>query len=306
MSVQELLALAGDAGVQHAPFGARTTYRVGGTARVLVTVTNLEHLASLSPALRECELPVLVVGNGSNLLVADEEFNGVVLVLGEQFSDLSWAKSSEEIVVTLGAALALPVAARRLSDQGIVGFEWAVGVPGTVGGAAVMNAGGHGSDMAHCVLDLSAWSLASDELNEWTLADLDYGYRHSALRSTEVVTSVRLTLRRGSADEARSAVREIVRWRREHQPGGANAGSVFRNTPDAAAGSLIERAGLKGHRLGSAYVSEKHANFIQVDPGGRANDVVDLMIAVRAGVLERCGVTLQSELRTVGFEGRWP
>jgi UDP-N-acetylmuramate dehydrogenase len=306
VSIETLVELAGSAAHEHAPFGARTTYRVGGNARLLIEVENLDALARYSRALRECALPIVILGNGSNLLVADDEFAGVVLVLGTGFGALQWHDEATVVKVHAGACLDLPVVARRLSDDGVRGFEWAVGVPGTLGGAAVMNAGGHGSDMAHSVVSLRAWSLHDDQLHTWTLEDLRYGYRQSALSSFDIVIDVDLDLVRGSRDDAQAMLRDIVRWRREHQPGGANAGSVFRNAHHAAAGALIEAAGLKGHRHGSAYVSEKHANFIQVDAGGRSSDVVALMKEIREAVRSSSGVTLVSELRTVGFEGQWP
>ena len=305
MSVEALVQLAGPAAVEHGEFGARTTYRVGGTARVVLSVETTEQLASLSGAIRASALAVVVLGNGSNLLVSDNEFNGVVIILGEGFASLRWHDEGDFVVVDVGAAMNLPVVARQLSDAGVLGFEWAVGVPGTMGGAAVMNAGGHGSQMANCVVSLSAWSLNADQSRLWLTGDLAYGYRTSSLTASDVVTSVTMRLRRGPRDEARNALREIVRWRREHQPGGANAGSVFRNAPEGAAGSLIEAAGMKGHRIGSAYVSTKHANFIQVDTNGRAADVLALMIEVRDAVQRHSGVRLVSELRTVGFETEW-
>jgi UDP-N-acetylmuramate dehydrogenase len=301
VSLESLIQLAGDAAQVHAPLGARTTYRVGGTARVLLTARTRDELAAWSPLLRDCGCRVIVVGNGSNLLVADGEIDVVAVVLAGQFEQLRWRDVGDVVVVVAGAALDLPVAARRLADDGVTGFEWAVGVPGSFGGAAVMNAGGHGSDMAHSVTDVTTWSLSEDRLEHWSPERLHYGYRHSALGERDLVVEVTLTLTRGDRELARQTIREIVRWRRAHQPGGANAGSVFVNPPGASAGALIEAAGLKGRRHGSAQVSEKHANFIQVDPGGRASDVLALMAEVRDAVEADCGVRLESELRTVGF-----
>lgn len=306
MSIDTLVELARDRAVEHGPFGARTTYRVGGTARLVLEIDSPVLLSEWSESIRNCELPVVVLGNGSNVLVADEEFAGIVVLLGRGFETLSWRDDGDDVVVDVGAAMDLPVVARRLSENAVASFEWAVGVPGTIGGAAFMNAGGHGSDMAHCVSSVATWSLERARHETWTLNDLAYGYRRSSLGPMDVVTAVTLTLRHGSSELSRASLREIVRWRREHQPGGANAGSVFRNPQAAAAGALIEAAGLKGHRIGSAQVSEKHANFIQVDNNGRAHDVLDLMIYVRDVVKQNSGVTLESELRTIGFAERWP
>ena len=174
-------------------------------------------------------------------------------------------------------SISLPVLARRAADAGWKGLSWAVGVPGSVGGAVRMNAGGHGSDMASRLVryrwvDLLSGNGATDGVEK-----LDYGYRSSSVTAPQVVVEAELEVTPGSAEEERAAVASIVRWRREHQPGGSNAGSVFTNPEGDSAGRLIEEAGLKGFRLGSARVSEKHANFIQADKGGRADDVRALM-----------------------------
>jgi UDP-N-acetylmuramate dehydrogenase len=302
MDWSTLLAVAGASARENVPLGPLTTYRVGGPARVLVHVEDHDHLERLAPALRACGAPVLVLGNGSNLLVSDAGFDGVALELGEGFRGLEWHVEDTAVSVLAGAALDLPVVARRLADAGVCGFEWAVGVPGTIGGATVMNAGGHGSDMAACLVSTLVFDLDSGEERTWSLADLAYGYRSSALRRNHLVLESTLRLGVGDAEESRGLIKEIVRWRREHQPGGANAGSVFRNPPGAHAGELIERCGLKGLRVGTAHVSDKHANFFQLDAHGRADDVAALLVEVRRRVLEATGVHLESELRLVGFE----
>ena len=300
MSVDDLLALAGTRATEHASLAGFTTYRVGGAARVLVTLATIEDLLELGPAIGASGLPLVVIGNGSNLLVADGEHDIVALHLGEGFGGLDWDDEGETVVVRAGAALDLPVAARRLAADGVVGFEWAVGVPGTFGGAVAMNAGGHGSDMAASVVAVTLWR---EHLVEVAAADLHFGYRESALEPGDVVVDVTLHLRRGDAEAARTALRDVVSWRRAHQPGGANAGSVFRNPPGDSAGRLIEAVGAKGLRHGSAVVSDKHANFIQVDAGGRANDVYELAREVAERVRRATGVELAFEHRLIGFKG---
>jgi len=301
VSVDDLVKTAGERLRQHAAFGARTTYRVGGTARAVLEIASVAELERLGPALASCP-DIVVLGNGSNLLVDDAEFGGVVLVLGEDFANLSWHDEGDAVIVTAGASLDLPVMARRLADDGVVGFEWAVGVPGTVGGAVAMNAGGHGSDMAASVVSASVWDCARARRHTLTRDELSFAYRSSAIDASTIVLEATLQLRRGEPERAKQQIREIVRWRREHQPGGSNAGSVFRNPPGTSAGQLIEQAGLKGERWGSAQVSEKHANFIQVDAGGSARDVHHLMHHVARVVNERTAVALQSEIRLVGFK----
>jgi UDP-N-acetylmuramate dehydrogenase len=300
MTLSDLITLGGTRVEEHAEFGSRTTYRVGGSVRALLTLSRRHDLEELGPLLSDLGLPLVILGNGSNLLVADGEHAAVGLHLTGEFSELAWRDEGDVVVVRAGAGLDLPVAARRLAGEGVVGFEWAVGVPGTFGGAIAMNAGGHGSDMAASVSEVVIWRDATNR--SWTTADLGFGYRRSALKTGDVVTDVTLHLARGDRDVAKGQISEIVRWRREHQPGGANAGSVFQNPVGDHAGRLIEEAHCKGLRLGSAVVSEKHANFILVDAGGSANDVYELMVNVRDRVLASTGVLLHGEHRLLGFE----
>ncbi len=286
------------------PLGPLTTYGVGGPAALFVEVESPADLEAVRQALRSATPPppVFVIGRGSNLLVADAGFDGVVLHLGAGFSGLELPEpDAARPVVRAGAALALPVLARRVADAGWSGLSWAVGVPGSLGGAVRMNAGGHGSDMASCVLRYSWVDLLTPDGGTDDVARLAYGYRASSVRASELVVGAELAVAPGAAEIESAEVAAIVRWRREHQPGGANVGSVFTNPPGDAAGRLIEAAGLKGFRLGTAHVSEKHANFIQADRGGRADDVHALMEHVRALVTERCGVTLHTEVRLLGF-----
>ena len=294
-----LVALGGDRVEEHAPLGARTTYRVGGSVRLLVTLSSLADLDELGPLMAETGLGILSVGNGSNLLVEDGEHDVLVVHLVGELASLTWHDEGERVIVDAGAGLDMPIAARRLASDGVVGFEWAVGVPGTFGGGVAMNAGGHGGDLAASIGNATIWTDGTTQT--WTRQRLGLGYRTSALRVGDVVLAARLYLRRGDAGEAEERVRDVVRWRREQQPGGANAGSVFRNPPHDHAARLIEAAGCKGLRFASARVSEKHANFIQVDPTGRADDVFTLLSLVRDRVLEDSGVTLVSEHRFIGF-----
>ena len=290
-------ALAGRVLRDH-PLGPLTTYRVGGAAARFVIAESVDDLASLARAIRVAELPVLIVGRGSNLLVADEGFAGVAVQLGVSFADIAF----DGTVVRAGGAASLPVVARRTASAGLVGFEWAVGVPGSIGGAVRMNAGGHGSDIAASLVDATIFDLRGETgQRRVDVAALDLGYRRSAIAAADVVVGATLQLERGDAKEALSRIDDIVRWRRENQPGGQNAGSVFTNPPGDSAGRLIDRAGCKGLRVGSAEVSSKHANFFQADDGGSAADIWLLMVEVRRRVLTTQGVELVPETRLIGF-----
>ena len=281
-----------------APLGALSTYRVGGSAGVLVEVGSERDLQSLAAANSSESWEILVVGLGSNLLVGDAGFNGLALRLGAAFARVRVVPP----VVIAGAATPLPILARQCAGAGLGGFAWAVGVPGSIGGAVRMNAGGHGSDMRQVVHRAEVLDLASGESIRADLEYLALGYRSSALRSSQVVVEVELSLYPSDRRREDRLIREIVRWRRQNQPGGANTGSVFRNPPGDFAGRLVEAAGCKGLRLGSAAVSEIHANFIQADPDGIAEDVLSLMREVARRVELHSGVRLSPETRLVGFD----
>lgn len=281
------------------PLGPLTTYRVGGPAARFVVVETIDDLLAVAAAATVARLPTLVIGRGSNLLVADRGFPGIALQLGAAFA----AIEIEECVVRVGAGASLPIVARRTAAAGCTGFEWAVGVPGSIGGAVRMNAGGHGSDMAAVLADVTVVDLADGgRIETRSVADLRLAYRTSAIASSDVVVGARLQLAAGDAAESARAIEDIVRWRRENQPGGQNAGSVFTNPAGDSAGRLIDSAGCKGLRLGTAEVSTKHANFIQADDGGSADDVRALMHAVRERVRAVHGIDLEAETRLIGFE----
>lgn len=278
--------------------GPLTTYRCGGAAAVFVEVDSPEDLVAVAAVTARLAPPVLVIGKGSNLLVADGGFDGVAIHLVGAFLDVR----VDGTTVVAGGGASLPVVARRTVAAGLTGFEWAVGVPGSIGGAVRMNAGGHGSDMAAVVRRVRVVDLCVG--NDVTMAagDLGFAYRGSRVRPSDVVAEVELALDPGDVAAGEATLASIVRWRREHQPGGHNAGSVFTNPPGDSAGRLIDAAGCRGLRLGSAEVSTKHANFIQVDEGGSAADVIEVMAAVRARVIDRFDVELHAETRLVGFD----
>jgi len=296
--LETLAERLGPSAERGAALGSRTTYRVGGTAALGVEVPDEAALLEVARALRGLDVPVLVVGNGSNLLVADPGFAGLAVALGAGFETIEILADE----VRAGGALALPTLARRTAAAGLTGLEWAVGVPGTVGGAVRMNAGGHGSDTVATLVAYRVVDLADARATDRRAADLGAAYRHTGIGATDVVVSATHRLLPGDPVAGRAAIDEIVRWRRTNQPGGSNAGSVFTNPDDDSAGRLIDSCGLKGLRIGTAEVSPKHANFIQADRGGSADDVRRVMDRVRQVVAAETGVELTSEVRMVGFD----
>jgi UDP-N-acetylmuramate dehydrogenase len=306
----------GDRAQRDVPLAPFTTLRVGGPAALLLrarTKRDLEDLAAATQA-ASARLPVLVIGQGSNLLVGDEGVPGVVVLLDGDFAGWTGdhagadpaAHHYDTIDVTAGAAMKLPILARQSVRAGLTGLEWMVGVPGSVGGAVRMNAGGHGSDVAASITSATVFDVRAATVSSWSHAELGLAYRRSSLTDDHVVLDATFRLRHGDPDAGELELSEIVRWRREHQPGGANCGSVFTNPPGDSAGRLIDRAGCKGLRIGTASVSEKHANFIQADEGARASDVWPLIVEVRRRVHERFGVVLHPEVRTAGFDAVLP
>jgi UDP-N-acetylmuramate dehydrogenase len=205
--------------------------------------------------------------------------------------------------VEAGGAMLMPVLARRSVGAGRGGLEWCVGIPGTVGGAVRMNAGGHGADMAASVVDATVLSLRSGQIVRVSAEQLGFYFRGSALSNNHVVLSVRMRTSTQEAATGTAEINAVVSWRREHQPGGRNAGSVFVNpgAGDESAGALIDSAGLRGFTIGSVSVSEKHANFIQATEGSTAADIAAVMAHVQSTVEQVHGIRIYSEVCLVGF-----
>jgi UDP-N-acetylmuramate dehydrogenase len=287
---------------RNAPSAALTTYRCGGPLAVLVSTENEGDLRAVADVLAGIEpgaLPVVTIGRGSNLLVSDDGFDGLAIVLAGEFEQLAVDAASAN--VDAGGAVALPVLARRAATDGVSGLEFYVGIPGSVGGAVRMNAGGHGAETKEVLLGAHIFDLCTGTVSNRDVTALALGYRTSALGARDVVVGAQFRGHRDEPDACNARIDEIVRWRREHQPGGQNAGSVFTNPPDDSAGHLIDVCGLKGLRIGGAVVSHKHANFFVADPGAQAADVRALVREVQFQVEARTGVHLQPELKFLGF-----
>ena len=247
----------------------------------------------------EDDLPVLVLGRGSNIVVADGGFAGLVIKLGVGFSSIA----IDDLEVTAGAAVSLPKLARASVEAGLTGLQFFVGIPGSVGGAVRQNAGCFGTEVKDRLTSAVVLDLNDGTVSTKATQALDLAYRHSNIKSTDIVLGASFLATHGDVDKGQEELRRITRWRRDHQPGGTfNAGSVFKNPPDVAAGALIDSLGLKGMSVGDVAVSTKHANFIQADEDGSADDVRQLMSVVRRAVEERTGYALRTEIRLIGFE----
>ena len=301
--LNRLASLLGDRITRDEPIGPYTTYRVGGSAALFMRAMSVDDLHAASRALAKVKMPVLMLGRGSNMLISNSGFRGLAIALGPFAEQINLPSSDQDPIVIVGAMSSLPVIARQTVAAGLRGFEWAVGVPGSIGGAVRMNAGGHGSDMIASLLSVRLFHIERGIEANVSAANLGLRFRGSDLNDQHIVLSATLRLTRGDKAEGESRLAEIVKWRRENQPGGQNAGSVFVNPVSGAssAGALIDGLGLRGHRIGTASISDKHANFIQADEDGNADDVVELMTFVRQRVIESHGIELRSEIRLVGF-----
>jgi UDP-N-acetylmuramate dehydrogenase len=278
--------------------GPLTTYKFGGPARWYAQARNGGELSEILAARRTAGVDLLILGRGSNLLVADAGYRGIVVRLAGDFAAVAIGETG---IVTAGGAVSLPILARQAAKAGRGGLEWYVGIPGSVGGALRMNAGGHGSDTGEWLVDAEIMDAGAGTVGTRDVAALDLSYRHSNLTDTDIVLSARFNSIARDPAESEALIREITRWRREHQPGGTlNAGSVFKNPPGDAAGRIIDEVGLKGYRCGGAAVSDRHANFFVADGDACAQDVYDLVWAVRRRVGEAVGVWLEPEIRFAG------
>lgn len=294
--VAELAArLAGQ--VEPTSLATLTTLRVGGPARAAAVVEGDDDLVAVADVAAHHGLNVLVVGRGSNLLVDDDGWPGIVVQLGRGFRGVA----IDGTRVVAGAAEPLPALAAAVARAGLAGFEWGTAVPGALGGAVTMNAGAHGGEMSDALVEVEVFRWSRRARETWPVALLDLSYRHSSLPDDAVIVQATLDLHLGDADAIRAEMAEIRQWRREHQPlNEPNCGSVFTNPPGDSAGRLVEAAGAKGMAVGGAQVSHRHANFIVTRPEATAGDVIALVRRVHARVEERTGVDLVPEVHAVG------
>ena len=279
------------------PLAETTTYKFGGRAAWYAEVGTA---AELDAVLAATSLPKLIIGRGSNIVISDSGYRGVAIRLVGDFN----VASIDGEVANAGAGVSLPRLARTCAAYGRGGLEFYVGIPGSVGGAVVMNAGGHGSDTAEWLIEAVVVDLVTGRGSHETPKDLELGYRHSRLGSNHLVLRASFRTIPRTQDETEAIMREITAWRKAHQPGGTfNAGSVFKNPPGDAAGRIIDATGLKGLRVGGVAVSERHANFFVADGDACAQDVFDLVHIVQLMVAESTGIVLEPEIRFVGDFG---
>ena len=278
------------------PMKQHTTFRVGGPADVLVT-PSAEELPEIVALCQKFGVPYYIVGNGSNLLVGDKGIRGVVIEMTSRMGDIVW----EGETVIAGAGASLGRVAAKAAEEGLTGIEFAAGIPGTVGGAVVMNAGAYGGEMKDIITSV----LVMDEFGEkkeLSARELDFSYRHSCIPEKRyIVLRITMRLRKGCTDEIRAKMSELREMRISKQPlEYPSAGSTFKRPEGYFAGKLIMDAGLRGFQVGGAQVAEKHCGFVINKDNASAADIYRLMQEVTAKVEAEFGVTLEPEVKMLG------
>ena len=299
MNFEDRLAALGCACLCQEPLSRHTTFRIGGPADYYVMPDSVEQCKQVIALCKEHEMPFQVIGNGSNLLCDDEGFEGVIIDL---VRGLNRCEVDQEAgTITAEAGVLLATLARRAQQAGLTGLEFAAGIPGSVGGALVMNAGAYGGEMVQVV----KWArVLTDEGQEQvvTVEELDLSYRHSAIRPNGwTVLEAGFALQQGDASQIQNTMSDLAARRRDKQPlEYPSAGSTFKRPVGHFAAQLIDEAGLKGFSVGGAQVSEKHAGFVVNRGGATASDVVELCASVREKIFRQTGVELEMEVEKIG------
>lgn len=282
------------------PMAGHTTFRIGGPADCLLELENEEQLVRIQSYLNRVEVPFFILGNGSNLLVSDEGYRGVVIRIGHKMSEIK----ADGCILTVQAGATMAQAARAALEHGLTGLEFAAGIPGTVGGGVVMNAGAYDGEMSQVVTQVNVINVNGD-LMELDNQTMEFGYRTSSIRRNSfIVTKVVFRLEQGNREEIKAKMEELAARRREKQPlEYPSAGSTFKRPVGYYAGKLIMEAGLRGYQCGGARVSDKHCGFVINTGTATALDVRDVIEEVQERVKERFNVDLEPEILFLGFRG---
>ena len=280
------------------PMSRHTSFQIGGPADLFVQPATGEEVREAIRLAKKVQVPFFVVGNGSNLLVSDDGFRGMILQIGRNLQEIT--VEGNEIHAEAGALLSR--VARTALEHGLTGMEFAAGIPGSLGGAVAMNAGAYGGEMKDILTEVEVLT-PEGERKVLTLDELELAYRHSCIfEKNYIVLSAHLHLGEGDKDAIRNRMDELARARREKQPlEFPSAGSTFKRPEGYFAGKLIQDAGLKGYTVGGAQVSEKHSGFVVNCGGATAEEVLFLIRQVQKKVKDQFGVTMEPEVRMVGF-----
>ena len=305
MLIHELKALLGERLLHNEPMAKYTAARLGGAAELLYIAKEPDRTEDLSRILMtawQSDIPVRVIGGGANILVSDKGIAGLVII--NRINQVRFGNWHDGRTVSATSGTSLTVLANKCQSQGYTGLEWAISVPGTVGGAIVNNAGAHGGDMSDSVADVVVLEEGIGP-RLYACSELEYGYRHSILKARKdrrfLVLLATFFLKQDDPEAIKKRMDEFRSYRKETQPAGASLGSIFKNPEDNYAGKLIDEAGLKGHRIGGAMVSEVHGNFFMNDKGkATASDYRKLIEHVQDVVKTKTDIVLEPEIEFVG------
>lgn len=284
--------------IPRAPMARYTTFRVGGPADVLVNIADAREIATALRAAKHAGVPTTIIGNGSNLLVRDGGIRGLVIRIAGDCAGIR----REENKLYAKAGISMSAAAQFALSEGLSGLAEMAGIPGTLGGGVIMNAGAYGSELSQVVTRVDAVSISDGKLVSFEGSELGFSYRHSAMMDANViVTDVVMELTPSDPDVIRARMDECARARREKQPlNFPSAGSTFKRPTGLFAAKLIDDCGLRGLRVGDAQVSEKHTGFVVNLGHATASDILTLMEEIKSRVFSTTGVTLEPEVRILG------
>jgi UDP-N-acetylmuramate dehydrogenase len=281
------------------PMSHHTTYRIGGPADLVVTVHSYQALLRTIDTLGREGVEWVILGRGSNLLVADEGYRGCVILLGREFSKINFAEGG---VVSAGAGALLTKLVNETLSHSLTGLECCVGIPGTVGGAVSMDAGTRHDWIGPRVVDLVTLR-PGDGLHRYAGSEIEWGYRYSSVPTNEIILEATFQLASASKESVAANMERLMSRRKKRQPfGRPSCGSVFKNPPERSVGQLIDECGLKGYAVGGAQVSDVHANFIVNNGGAKASDVLSIINHAHDCVSERYGIDLVCEVKLLGFD----
>lgn len=277
------------------PLKNHTTFKIGGNCIALIEPREVSDIVETIKICRENSIKFFVIGNGSNLLVPDEGYNGVIIKLKGEFSTIQ--VEGEYLIVNSGAKLSEVYTVAY--ENSLTGFEFASGIPGTIGGAIYMNAGAYGGEMKDIVESIQVLDLDNFELRELKNEELEFSYRKSIIqRKNYIVTSIKLELQKGNKEEIKAVYEDLRERRNSKQPlNFGSAGSTFKRPEGHFASKLIEDAGLKGYHINDAWVSEKHSGFVVNKGNASYKEVMELIEYVQKVVFEKFGVKLETEVR---------
>jgi UDP-N-acetylmuramate dehydrogenase len=296
---EALIRLSGDKVVFNCPMAQYTTMGVGGASEALYKADELDELRLLIAFLNSEHIPYLIIGRGSNLLIKDNGFEGVAILLKGSLAGIE-RKDGDDLTVLAGAGLPLVDLITFCRNSGLGGLECFAGIPGTVGGAVIMNAGAFGNEFGSRVQTLEMITREGNLIQK-DRAQLMFSYRRLEIEDGQVAVRARIILERESKEVVTGRIADYLKKRKIGQPMEyPSSGSVFKNPPSQYAGRLIEQAGLKGMRIGGAMISEKHANFIVNTGNASARNILDLIFLAQSKVKEQTGIELEPEIKIVG------